>query len=549
MKKRFNYFAAIAITIAAVSCSSPSKMVEMAENVKVTSTPESMEAVAGKVDLTVNVSYPKDYFHPRAILEVTPVVVDERGGETKLQPIVYQGEKVKDNYKTVSSEGQSVKERISFNYDEKMSRSHLELRGVVRYKDKSFALPSKIVAYGVNATYTLAEFGGAGNVAYKADNYQAIIKQTEEGQIMYSVNSSNVNSKELKTKSIKEFQAALDEIRNNERKTLTGTEVVAYASPEGGEKLNNKLSQKRSETAEKAFGKVTKGKETGSTEVKSMGQDWEGFQELVAESDIQDKDLILRVLNMYSDPAVRENEIRNMSEIFTSLKKDVLPELRRARFIANVEFQNYSDAELNQLVNDNIDVLDEEALLRAASLAHKASDKVSIYEKAISKYDSDRARFNLGVALLESGKLDKAEKAFNSVKTKDEDLENALGVVALRKGEFDVASKHFSKAAGAGKANKGVMNILNGEYEQAVKNLKGSNTCNEALAYILINDLSSASSVLNKVEDSDLAKYLKAIVAARQDNVSKAASSLASISDKNLKARSTSDFEFVSLAR
>ena len=325
--------------MAAAGCSSASKMAEMYENVKVECDPEVLEVIAGNIDAVVTVTYPADYFHPKAILEVTPVLVYE-DGEDEMRTIVYQGDKVKDNFKAVSSDGQTVKERIHFDYVEGMEQAHLELRPVVTYGAKTYTVPARKIADGCNTTYMLVE--SAPRVEYKKDNYQEIIRQTEEGQILYGINSSTVSNNQLKSQSIKDFQAALDEIKANERKALVGTEVIAYASPDGGEKLNTKLSDKRSETADKAFGTVTKGKDVAQTSVKSMGQDWEGFQELVAKSDIEDKDLILRVLNMYSDPAVRESEIKNISEIYTSLKKSVLPELRRARFIANVEYQNFT---------------------------------------------------------------------------------------------------------------------------------------------------------------------------------------------------------------
>lgn len=387
MKKGIKILTAAIFGLAVVGCSSASKMAEMANSIKVTCNPEVLEVKAGEINADITVTYPEGYFHPKAILEVTPVLVYD-GGEAKMKPFVYQGEKVKDNFKTVSSKGQTVKENIHFEYVEGMENARLELRGVAKYKKKSVTLPTRKVADGCNTTYMLVENDGI--VPIMEDNYQEVIKQTEEGQILYSINSSNIRGKELKSQSIKDFKAALNEIKNNSRKTLKGTEVIAYASPDGGEKLNAKLSKKRSETANKAFDKVTKGQDVASTEVKSIGQDWKGFQELVAKSNIEDKDLILRVLNMYSDPAVRENEIKNMSEIYTSLKKGILPELRRARFIANVEFKNYTPEELSNLVNSNIDVLDEEALLRAASLAKKLTDKEAIYQKAVEKYGSDK---------------------------------------------------------------------------------------------------------------------------------------------------------------
>ena len=255
MKKSIKFLSAAVLGIAAVACSSPEKMAEMAENVTVNCEPAVLEVVAGKIDATVSVTYPADYFHPKAILEVTPVIVYE-GGEAKMAPFVYQGEDVTENYKTIPSEGSTVTEKVSFDYVPGMEKCYLELRGVVKYKKKAVDVPTRKVADGANTTYMLVN--KAGKADYKADNYQAVIKQTAEGQILYTINSSVVRNNQLKSESIKNFQAALDEIKANGRKEITSTDIVAYASPDGGEELNAKLSGKRSETAEKAFGKVTK---------------------------------------------------------------------------------------------------------------------------------------------------------------------------------------------------------------------------------------------------------------------------------------------------
>ena len=538
--KKFLYV--LASAAAAFGCSSAAKMAELAENVQITCDPEVLEVVAGEIDALVTVTYPDKYFNPNAILEVTPVLLFE-GGEAEMRPLRYQGDKVKDNYKTVSSKGQTVRERVHFEYEEGMESARLVLRGKVKYNDKSWDLPVRKVADGCNTTYMLVNKGG--NVPYKSDNYQEILIQTEEGQILYGINSADVSGKELNSKSVKDFQAALDEIQSNSRKTLVGTEVVAYASPDGGEKLNTSLSEKRSKTGGQAFDKVTKGKETGETTVKSVGQDWEGFQELVAKSDIEDKDLILRVLNMYSDPAVRESEIKNISEVYTSLKSSVLPELRRARFIANVEYQNYSSDELLLLVEENSDVLDEEALLRAASLVQDPAKKADLYRKAIDKYGSDRARFNLGAALLSAGKTAEAEKAFNSVKEKDADVDNALGVVALRNGNLDAAAKYFKKSGTtAAQDNQAVADILGGEYAKAAKELSGQKGFNAALAQVLADDPDAALKALDC--DCPKADYLRAVIAARQGDAEKVASLLDKVAkaDKALYARAAKDVEF-----
>ena len=541
MRKEIKNLAMAIVAIAAVGCASPEKMAEMAESVTVTCDPSPLEVVAGKIDATVSVTYPADYFHKKAILEVTPVIVFD-GGEAAMTPFMYQGEKVKDNYTVVSSDGQTVTEKVHFDYVEGMEACHLELRGVVIYKARTWDLPIKKVGDGANTTYMLVGLGGkAGHVAYKADNYQEVIPQTAEGQILYTINSADVRRKELKSESIKDFQAALDEIKANERKTLKGTEVVAYASPDGGESLNAKLSDKRSKSGAKAWSKVIGGREVADPEVKSVGQDWEGFQELVAKSDIEDKDLIIRVLSMYSDPAVRESEIKNMSEVYTVLKKEVLPELRRARFIANVEYQNYTAEELLKLVDENSDVLDEEALLRSASLVKDLDAKEAIYKKAVDKYNSDRAQFNLGVVYLEKGNLGKAEKAFAKVETKDADLKTAEGVIALRNGDLAAAQKAF--AAAGDTENQAVVDILNGNYAKAAAALKGTNSFNEALADVLTGNLSAASAALKC--NCPKSEYLRAIIAARQGNKAEVAAHLAKASEcEALKARAEKDIEF-----
>ncbi len=544
MKKAVKFLAIAAMVLGAVACSSAKKMAELADNVIVSCDPAVLECVAGNIDPTVSVTYPANYFHPKAILEVTPVLVYD-GGEAKMSPLMYQGEKVKDNYKVVTKAGGTVTEKLHFNFVDGMEQSHLELRGVAKYKGKSITLPTKKVADGVNTTYMLVK--GAGQVPMKADGYEAILKQTAEGQILYKVNSADVRNSELKGRSIQNFQNALDEIKNNERKTLVGTEVVAYASPEGGEKLNRKLSDNRSKSADKAWTKVVKGKEVTDPEVRSIGQDWEGFQELVQNSDIRDKDLILRVLSMYSDPAVRESEIKNMSSIYTELKNDVLPELRRARFIANVEFKNYTADELVKMIDDDIDVLDEPALLHAATLVPDLNKKVKLYNKAISKFDSDAARFNLGVAYLNAGDLNNASKAFANVETKDAELNNALGVIALRKGDYATASDYFQKAGtDVAKANQGVIDILSGNYDKAVEDLKDAPGCchNTVLAYILTNQLDKALKAAHCKDPK--VTYLKAVIAARQGKFDEVKTLLDEVAkaDKDLAARAQKDVEF-----
>ena len=543
MKKSIRLFSAAVLGAAAIACSSPEKMAEQAENVLVSCDPAVLEVKAGVIDANVTVTYPADYFHPKAILEVIPVIVYD-GGEAKMESYFFQGTKVEDNYEVVPEEGATITKPVHFEYAEGMENCHLELRGVVKYKADKTDLPTKKVADGANTTYMLVKKDAKAAVDFKADNYQETIPMPVEGQILYTINSANVRNSEIKSQSIKDFQAALDEIAANERKTLTGTEVVAYASPDGGEELNTKLSDKRAKSAEKAFNKVTKGKETGETSVKSVGQDWEGFQELVAASDIEDKDLIIRVLSMYSDPAVRENEIKNMSAVYKTLADEVLPQLRRGRFIANCEYQNYTGEELIKLVDENIDVLDEEALLRAATLVKEPADKEAIYKKAVEKYNSNRAQYNLAVVYINEGKFEKADKALDKCE-QDADWNNAKGVVALNTGDEAAASKYFAAAGNAtAKANEAVVDILNGRYEAAAAKLAGQKSFNAALAQVLVKNYAAAEAALPECDCACVA-HLKAVIAAGQgkDDAVKANLEAASKCEK-LAKRAEKDIEF-----
>ena len=540
MKKGIKFLSAAILGLAAVACGSPEKMADMAENVTVKCEPAVLEVIGGEINAEVAVTYPADYFHPKAILEVTPVIVYE-GGEAKMEPFMFQGEKVQDNYQVVPVDGATITKKVNFQYIPGMEKCYLELRGTVKYKNKATDMPTKKVADGANTTYMLV--CKKGKLDLKADNYQEIIKQTAEGQILYSINSSTVRNKELRSQSIKDFQAAIDEIKANERKNLVSTDVIAYASPDGKEDQNAKLSDNRSKSAEKAFGKVTKKHPVeGPVNVSSIAEDWEGFQELVAASDLEDKELIIRVLSMYSDPAVREKEIKNMSAVYSTLAKEVLPELRRARFIANVEYTNYTSEELLQLIEENIDVLDETAILRAATLVKDNDKKVALYKKAAEKFNSNAAQYNLAVTYLKMDKMADAKVALAKCE-KDADWNNAMGVVALRENNIDEASKYFAAAGNAtAKENAAVISILKGDYKAAAAALANAKGYNAALAQLLVGNYAPAAA--SKCECPQSA-YLRAVAAARQGNAEAVKTNLeAAKKCEKLAERAAKDVEF-----
>ena len=545
MKNIFKIFLLFAAVVVAASCGkSRAEQMKLAENVQITCTPEVLALVGDQIPVELTVTYPDGYFHPKAILEVTPVLVYGGGEEQKGPTYIYQGEKVLDNFTVVPKTGDTVREKFAFNYAEGVEQAYLELRGVARYKDKEIAIPAVKVADGTIVTQLLAETEGY--YSYKKDNYQAVLHEQTEGQVMYDYNSSTIKGSELRSQSIKELQAALAAIEADPRYTVTGTSVVAYASPEGGQAYNAKLSDQRAASAEKAWSQVTGDKNApDNLEVRSIGQDWEGFREAVAKSDIEDKALILRVLSMYSDPAVRENEIKNMSKVYTEINKNVFPELRRARFITEMDYQNFTDEELVELSRSAIDLLDEEGLLRVASITTDASRKTVLYNKAVNKFDSDRARFNLAAMALDDERPDAAARQLDAIKAQDADVLNARGVVELQRGDRKAAADWFRKAGTAeSKANLGLIELMEGRYDAAAKQLAGTKGVNGAIASLLAGNLDEAEARVTC--KCGHAEYVRAILAARKGDADGVKTHLANLEakDKQLYEKSRTDIEF-----
>ncbi|MCQ2177152.1 MAG: hypothetical protein MJY41_04335 [Bacteroidales bacterium] len=543
MKRIITIVAFAALAIVCASCSkSRAEQMALAENVKVECTPEVLTAIAGNIPVSITVTCPEGYFHPKATMEVVPVLVFN-GGEVAGPTFKYQGDKVKDNNKVISKNGGSVSEKFNFAFQEGMEASHLELRSKAFYKNDVIDIPAIKVADGVNVTYQLVDLTGA--YSLKDDGYQNVIHTSTEGQILYDVNSASVKNSELRNASVNELKQTLKETKANERAKVTGTKIIAYASPEGGQNYNAKLSDKRAGTAEKAWATISKGMEASSTEIQSVGQDWEGFQQAVSASNIEDKDLILRVLSMYSDPAVRENEIRNMSQIFTEMNKKVFPSLRRARFITEVEYQNYSDDELKALAKERLEEIGEDGLLRLATLSEDRDEQEVLYEMAAEKFNSQKAIYNLAAIALDKGFAKEANKWLAQVDGVDSDAINAQGVLALRDGKYDKAVELFRKAGtNEAKQNEAAVEILRGNYDAAAAKLAGATGNNAALANILAGNYDAAEEAL--VGEDAMTDYLRAIVAARKGNVSDVKVYLNMAAQKNpeLGVKAAKDIEF-----
>lgn len=531
------------------SCNSPKKMIKNADQVGVQCTPEVLEIRNNEIVARWTANFPDGYFHKKAILKLQPVLVYQ-GGEVAGSEKILQGDRVADNNDVIARTGGSTSQSVKFDYKPGMERSRLELRATLLHNGNNlpFNEPFKL-ADGANATYMLVSSNGI--PAFESDRYQPFITESKEGVINYVVNRSDVRKSELTRAEILELRSFIEEAEKDPRREYQGLDVDSYASPEGRFFVNERLSIERGKTAQEALKgllKKDKVEVSGVVNARNTAEDWEGFRELVAQSNIQDRDLILRVLSMYSDPTTRERELRNMSKVFKILEEKILPELRRSVMVAKVEVANYTDDELKAMVSaNNIESLDLEALLYAATLTNDNATKIKLYRKAADKFGDDRAFNNLAAAYLAQGDAASAKAALNSVKTQTAAVKNNLGLVALMDGNVDNAAQLFSDAGSlaAAKQNAGIVAIKRGVYDNAASALAGTGTFNEALALVLTNKLDAADSILAKL-DSGKASYLRAVIAARKGNASNVSSFLsdAIAKDASLKARAQNDIEF-----
>ncbi|KPK80642.1 MAG: hypothetical protein AMS27_16570, partial [Bacteroides sp. SM23_62_1] len=409
-----SFFAAILLMI---SCGGPQKMADNASLVKYKVTPDPLETHGGKVALTIDVSYPEKYFHKKAIVTATPFL-KYAAGETDLKSETLQGEAVEDNYKVISfTSGGSFKYEDEVEYTEEMMRSELFVKGEAKVGSKSVNLPPVKIADGIITTPLLVNKDP--KPIFFGHSFKRIIPQTYEADIHYVINRFDVRSNELKQDDIVGMKKFINNANTNERIEMKGIDVSAYASPDGPVDFNTKLSGNREGSAttylksDMKKSKVAIPEDEQFFKLMSTPEDWEGFKKLMEESTIKDKDVVLRVLSMYSDPVVREKEIRNIAAAFEEIKKDILPKLRRSKFVVNVEKVGYSDEELVDLVKTDIDTLELEELLYAGTLVDDNETKLKVYKKAFEKYPQCvRAINNVGCVLVAMGDVPGAKDAF-----------------------------------------------------------------------------------------------------------------------------------------
>ena len=517
-----------------------------------TVTPQVLEAVGGKVPATINGKFPEKYFNKKAVVEVTPVL-KWNGGEAKGQPATFQGEKVEGNDQTISYKmGGSYTMKTSFDYVPEMAKSELYLEFKATIGKKVVTIPAVKVADGVISTSELVNNTlGNANPALGEDAFQRIIKEKHDANIMFLIQQANIRSSELKT--AKEFNKEVANVNEAANKKISNIEVSAYASPDGGVSLNTTLAENRESNTTKMLSKdLKKAKIDAPIDAKYTAQDWEGFQELVSKSNIQDKELILRVLSMYQDPAQREQEIKNISSFYKTLADEILPQLRRSRLTLNYEIIGKSDEEIAKLASSNPSELNVEELLYAATLTNDPAKQEAIYTQATKQFPNDyRAFNNLGKLAYQAGNVDKAESYFKkaaSVNASPEVNMN-LGLISLIKGDKAAAETYFGKAAGTKELGESMGNlyIAQGQYERAVNSFGDSKTNSAALAQILAKDYNKAKNTLANVERPDAyTDYLMAVLGARTNNSSMVTSSLKSAvaKDPSLAKKAATDLEF-----
>ena len=545
------------VALLVLAFSSCSKMGELSPDY-FTTNPEVLEAVGGKVPVTITGKFPEKYFKKNATVEVTPVLRWE-GGEAKGQPATFQGEKVQGNDQTISYKtGGTYTMKASFDYVPEMAKSELYLDFKIKKGKKEYTIPSVKIADGVIATSELPTVNSA-NAAYAPDAFQRIIKQAKEAQIMFLIQQANLRASELKSDSLKAFHKQVVAVAGDTKNyKLNNIEISAYASPDGGVELNTTLAENRQNNTEKYMNQqLKKGKIETEVDAKYTAQDWDGFQELVSKSNIQDKDLILCVLSMYSDPEQRETEIKNISSVYKTLADEILPQLRRARLTANYDVIGRSDEEINAAFDTDAKVLSNDELLYAATLTNDNARKEAIYKKTVELYPNDyRAYNNLGMMAYANGDLATAENYFKQAASKSSnaaEVNTNLGLIELTKGNVANAETYLSKSTGANTANEALGNlyIKQGQYDRAVQAFGDTKTNSAALAQILAKDYNKAKSTLSAVKNPDAyTNYLMAIVGARTNNADLVKSSMDKVKqqDAALAAKAQNDREFAKYA-
>ena len=512
----------------ALSLSSCGKKLGQFSSDYFTCAPNPLEVVGVNVPARVSAKIPAKFFVKNAEVTVTPTL-KFNGTEVTSQPYTFQGEKVRGNNPVISYQnGGTQTIPVNFVYQPEMAKSELYLNFTVKQGSKVYTLPGVKVANGVLATAALADAASV-TPAIAPDAFQRIINEKYAADIMFLINQANIRANQLNTDAMEELRKEIREANGAENLQLEEINISSYASPDGGVELNTKLAANREKNTKEYMTKQLKKDkitEFGELTAQFTAQDWEGFQKLVQQSNIQDKDLILSVLSMYKDPEQREREIRNLSSVFEQLADQILPKLRYSRITASIDVIGKSDSEIQQLFATDPSKLSVEEILYAATLTDDNNKRLQIYDKAARLYPNDYRTWNdLGMAQYIDGDYNAAKASFAKAAsmTKNAEPQMNLGLIEMLNGDYAKANKYFGSAAGVAELGDalGVYYLKQGDAAAAVKAFGDTKSNNAALAQILTKDYSKAKSTLAGINKPDATTYyLMAILGARTNNES-----------------------------
>ncbi len=517
-------------------------------------TPDPLEVVGVNVPARVSAKIPAKFFVKNAEVTVTPTLV-YAGGEAKSQSYSFQGEKVRGNNPVISYEnGGTQTIPVNFVYRPEMAKSELMLDFTVTQGKKTYVLPRVKVADGVIATAAMANAAGV-TPALAPDAFQRIINEKYAADIMFLINQANIRAGQLNTDAMNELKKEIAEANGDDRRVLEEINISSYASPDGGVKLNTKLAENREKNTKDYMTKQLKKDkitEFGELTAQFTAQDWEGFQKLVAKSNIQDKDLILSVLSMYKDPEQREREIRNLSSVFEQLADQILPQLRYSRITASINVIGKSDSEIQELFASDPSKLSVEEILYCATLTDDNAKRLAIYDRAARLYPNDYRTWNdLGMAQYIDGDFDAAKASFAKAAALGNNPEPQmnLGLIEMINGNYAKANQLFGSAAGVKELGDalGVYYLKQGDNAAAVKAFGDTKSNNAALAQILTKDYSKAKSTLAAIDNPNATTYyLMAVLGARTNNESMLNTNLrqAVRLDASLAQKAVNDLEF-----
>ena len=547
MKKSF-FFLTMAAALMLASCGAPVQPDQINVN------PSPLKVVGNKVNAEITGKFPAKKFSKKAVVTITPVLKFD-GREVLGEPVTYVGQKVKENGNTVVyKSGAAYSHSVSFDFVPEMAKSELYLRFDARKGKKTVEIPDLKIADGV---ITTAKMATAEDVPSQitSDKFQRIIQEMQEADIMFLIQQANLRSSETGSQKMKDLRAAIKDANNDSRKEIHSLEVSGYASPEGGVDLNTRLAKERQANAQRFLQNQMKQDKVKAEILANMtAEDWEGFRKAMEESNIKDKDLVLRVLSMYSDPEEREAQIKNLSAVYKTIADEILPALRRSRLILTTDIIGKSDDEIKAYMQNDPAALNVEEMLYAATLTNDPAEKMAVYRKVTEQFPNDyRGWNNLGMCYFQQNNIAEARRCYTkalAIEPNNADVNYNAGLAAMADNDLAKAEEYLGKAGGTKgdlNAAMGTLYTMKGDYAKAKNAYKGGASNNAAVQQIMNEDYAGARKTLAAVENPNATTaYLAAVVGARTNDRDAVYTNmrLAVERDANMKARAQKDIEF-----